>query len=391
MNVTRISVALAALLMAACPTRTDVQCTGDGDCGTHSDGKCLTSLAGHQWCAYPDQGCSGGYRYSTVDVGDGVSGACVALVDGGVDAPPDGSVPPLASCVSLPSTCGAAHNDSCCNSLAVPSGTYYRSYDYAGDDGSGNGSYQATVGAFRLDKYEVTVGRFRAFVQAGMGTRASPPPSGAGAHPTIAGSGWNSVWNSNLPEDKQTLINLLTCGFSTWTNAASTDDDRPMNCLTWYEAAAFCAWDGGYLPTEAEWNYAATGGDEQRAFPWSAPASSVAIDGAHASYYSAGCIGDGQPACSVTDLLPVGSGPSGDGRWGQSNLAGNVSEWTLDWYATYANPCTDCANLADTGTGRVRRGGSFQDDATIVRTAYRGRHFPEKFSPSSGVRCARSP
>jgi formylglycine-generating enzyme required for sulfatase activity len=65
------------------------------------------------------------------------------------------------------------------------------------------------------------------------------------------------------------------------------------------------------------------------------------------------------PGCLLTDLVEVGTKPAGDGRWGQSDLAGNVWEWTLDWYAgTYANPCTDCVNLTD-ASYRGIRGGSF--------------------------------
>jgi hypothetical protein len=72
----------------------------------------------------------------------------------------------------------------------------------------------ATVSSFRLDKYEVTVGRFRAFVNAGMGTMANPPVPDAGAHANIAGSGWKVAW-SNLgsgvglaPNKAQLLVNL---------------------------------------------------------------------------------------------------------------------------------------------------------------------------------------
>jgi hypothetical protein len=68
---------------------------------------------------------------------------------------------------------------SCCAVLAVPGGTFNRSND---------GNYPATLSSFGLDRFEVTVGRFRAFVSAGMGTQASPPLPGSGAHPRIAGS-----------------------------------------------------------------------------------------------------------------------------------------------------------------------------------------------------------
>jgi formylglycine-generating enzyme required for sulfatase activity len=162
-----------------------------------------------------------------------------------------------------------------------------------------------------------------------------------------------------------------------------------MSCVTWFEALAFCAWDGGYLPTEAEWNYAAAGGDEQRAFPWSSPPGALDIDRAHASYFDGtNCVGDGKPDCALTDLLRVGTTPAGDGRWGHSELAGNVMEWTLDWFD--ANDCVDCAALVPTHGHRVLRGGSFADNDDDVRSGARRSLLPSSRNSLTGLRCARA-
>lgn len=307
--------------------------------------------------------------------------------------PPDGTASPQgASCAGLPSTCGADGNDSCCDSPELPAGSYDRSYDLAGDVLSGAPTYRATISPFRLDRYEVTVGRFRAFVDARMGTQATPPLAGAGAHPNIAGSGWNASWNDALEVDTSALLAALTCEsqYPIWTDTAGGNERRPMNCLTWFEAMAFCAWDGGYLPTEAEWNYAAAGGDQQRAYPWSSPAGSLTINDSLASYFDGvNCVGDARPGCAVTDLVPGGRKPGGDARWGQADLAGNVWEWVLDWSGDYATECTDCANLT-VAANRVIRGGSFFVGASDLRTASRNSFAPASRA-SVGVRCARAP
>jgi sulfatase modifying factor 1 len=290
----------------------------------------------------------------------------------------DGGPP---SCAGLTSKCGPS-NESCCESLLVPGGTYYRSYD--GVDNTDK-NYPATVAGFYLDKYEITVGRFRQFVNAGMGTQSKPPSAGAGAHPLIAGSGWDSTWNTTLAATTASLETTVKCGtgYQNWTDTAGSNESRPMNCIDWYTAFAFCAWDGGRLATEAEWNYAASGGSEQRYYPWSSPATSTTIDDSLAVYCGGSCSG----------TQNVGSkSPKGDGKWGQSDLAGNVFEWVLDWENTYQMPCTNCAEIADlSASGRVIQGGGFYDGVSYLRSAGRyGSGDPGRHDYGFGARCART-
>lgn len=270
--------------------------------------------------------------------------------------------------------------------MTIPGGMFYRSYDEATDAYNDMG-YPATVSSFVLDRYEVTVGRFRAFVNAGLGTQESPPVAGEGVHPNLSGSGWDSTWNTSLVANMGALIAAVKCNstYQTWTDTPGPNENKPMTCVSWYEAMAFCIWDGGYLPTEAEWNYAASGGSEQRAYPWSNPASSTSIDCTYANYNPG-------PLCVSGGTNRVGSeSPKGDGRWGHSDLAGNVWEWPLDWYASpyLTMSCNDCGNLTP-GSDRVIRGGSFYADASFLRAAARLFSVPTNRNYDLGFRCARS-
>jgi formylglycine-generating enzyme required for sulfatase activity len=293
------------------------------------------------------------------------------------------------SCEGLPQTCGPFSATVCCDPLQVPGGTFDRSYDavYAKDD-----TNPATVSAFALDRFEVTVGRFRRFVDAGGGVQASAPPLQSGAVAGASATGWTSAWTQQLLTDKAGLVEALKClaDFSSWTDAALGNETRPINCVTWYEAQAFCIWDGGRLATEAEWNFVAAAGSQQRVYPWSSPATADLIDTSQASYYvddHTQCYGDGKIGCSPADLVTVGS-KTGESLWGHFDLSGNVREWVYDYFAaTFLNPCVDCVQTTPSPE-RVMRGGGFETSAPGLTASERDANDPLTRAADVGFRCA---
>ena len=279
--------------------------------------------------------------------------------------------------------------EDCCRTITVPGGLFPMGRSETGGTdayaGSGVGSdevpeHDVTVSSFRLDKFEVTVGRFRQYFAAyAEGER---PAAGHGAHPQIRGSGWDTQWNVYLP-DAVTLEDHLVCDPSLFTwSVTGGNDPLPINCVSWYLAFAFCVWDGGRLPTEAEWEYAAAAGALNNLFPWGAdPADSTR------AFFD----GEG--------FAPVGSRVLGNGEWGHSDLAGNMSEWVLDyhdpdWYSGGGSNCTDCANVVSavpTAT-RVIRGGDIASPlADYLRAASREDRIPTSRQYMTGFRCARNP
>jgi formylglycine-generating enzyme required for sulfatase activity len=331
----------------------DASTAGDADASTAGDADAATSSG---------DGSTAGDAAPTTDAGSG---------EGGAASP---------SCAGLPANCGPSQNESCCASSLVPAGTFQR-------DNGVSGSYPASVSAFRLDRFEITVGRFRKF----YAQYPSDQPSGpAGINANVSSDpGWNPIWNGSgyLPGSASALDSNVKCTQPSWQNWTVGDDTLPMNCIDWYEAYAFCIWDGGRLPTELEWNYAAAGGSDQRPYPWSTSPTDQTIDPSYAVY---------APAAAV--YARVGStSPKGDGRWGQADLAGNVMEWTEDWRAGYPATCTDCADLAWNVANQLYayrqvRGGSAGDDSSYQLTSTRWYwNVPSFRTDVIGARCARNP
>ena len=165
-------------------------------------------------------------------------------------------------------------------------------------------------------------------------------------------------------------------------NAPRPEDERPINGVSWEGARRYCAWIGARLPSEAEWEYSARNGPLQSRYPWgeALPSCERAI---FAGSPSRPCE---HKAAVSTFVRARAASPSHI-----MHQAGNLWEWTADWYAKDAyegGPTRDPTGPLK-GTGRVQRGGSFSDDdPAVLRGAFRAQMDPALKMPDVGFRCA---
>jgi len=216
--------------------------------------------------------------------------------------------------------------------LYIPAGEFIMGSDSGGTDEKP--VHKVYLDEFFIDKYEVTNRQYQQCVSAGS-------------------------CNPNIKKDN------------------STNLQQPVVNVDWTQASTFCSWAGKRLPTEAEWEKAARGTDG-RTYPWGG-----GIDCSRANYRD----------CNHGKSKTVGSYPRGASPYGAMDMAGNVWEWTADWYDEkyYASSPNRNPKGPSSGSLRVLRGGGWNGSADALRVAYRLTGYPTLPDHCGGFRCAKSP
>ncbi len=226
--------------------------------------------------------------------------------------------------------------------------------------------HSVTLDGFWIDQTEVSNAQFAAFLN-------------QRGHQTEGGVPWLEL------ADERCLIEEVDGQFQPKPGYA----EHPVLKLSWHGAAAYCQWAGARLPTEAEWEYAARG-EAGSVYPWGDQ-----FDPARLNFCDANCDYDWSQAerdDGYERTAPVGSFPAGASWCGALDLAGNVWEWTGDWYDAeyYEQSPEQNPSGPEGGEARVLRGGAWFDAALFMRGAYRAWDEPDNRSTVTGFRCVKS-
>lgn len=206
--------------------------------------------------------------------------------------------------------------------------------------------HTVTLDAYRIDKYEVTNARFKECADAG----ACTPPQSA-----------------------ESATHLIYYGSDEYA-------DYPVVNVDWNQANAFCKWDGGRLPTKAEWEKAARGSTDTRIYPWGDALPDCYLANFFNDYYC------------VSDTSAVYAHLSGASPYGVLDMSGNDMEWVSDWYQADYYGSSPSANPQGPTSGeyRVLRGGSWNYFNAQVRASIRYTFAQDYDHWDTGFRCARA-
>jgi formylglycine-generating enzyme required for sulfatase activity len=220
--------------------------------------------------------------------------------------------------------------------VAIPAGDF----TLGSDVGVERPPHSISVGTFEIDMFEVTNEQFAEFV-----------------------------------EETGYVTDAEKAGDSTpWQNYAEGKPDHPVVKVSWNDAQAFCEWAGKRLPTEAEWEKAARG-SEGFVYPWG-------------NEWATGKANTKEAGHRGTTI--VGSFPDGASPYGAMDMAGNVAEWTSDWFQPYPGyPGGDSEAQYFGEKYRVIRGGGWFSDQELVRTTFRSASSVELANDDVGFRCVR--
>jgi formylglycine-generating enzyme required for sulfatase activity len=240
--------------------------------------------------------------------------------------------------------------------VKIPAGTFLMGSDKKVDRNAYQPEFpqrKVYLDAYEIDKYEVTTVQFLKFV---------------------------------LATDRKPLIDWQYEGG----NFQETMANHPVMHVSWFDADAYCRWAGKRLPTSAEWEKAARG-EDGRIYPWGNEPAGLS----RANFGRTGLSGPVRDRPERLLLYPpiisVDKYDNGVSPYGVFQLAGNVAEWTADWYDPHYYKTAPDRNPKgpEKGTQRAFRGGGWIDSTPSVRPAQRNGTDPNTKMNWLGFRCAR--